>query len=335
MPTFVSFPDIENAYRTETINKIVQLGFSAGQWVVGEKVHGSSAQIKRLPDGQIILGKRSCFLAPGENFNGLNRVAESHKDKIESLYKHLGCQEMTLYGEICGGSYDHPNVAKVPGVTKVQKGVFYGPNNYFYGFDIVADGQWLDALTVEKLYAQFGFLHAKTLFCGSFEDAMKYPNEFDSKVPEQLGLPPISPNICEGVVLRPVKPLFFGCGSRVILKNKNDKWSEKSKESKHPRPPKEELKLSEGAIALLDSFSQFITENRLKNVISKIGDITGKDFGKLLGGLMQDAHKDFLKENPGFETLEKDEQKAIKSRIGEQAQTLIRKNFVNILDKNF
>lgn len=335
MPTFHAFPDIENAYRTETVNKIVSLGFSACEWVVNEKVHGSSTIILRAEDGQIILGKRSSFINPGENFNGLPRVADYLKPSIEALYAKLGCKEMTLYGEICGGSYDHPNVAKVPNTTRVQKGVFYGPNNYFYGFDIVADGTWLDPITVEQLYKEFGFLHAQTLFRGSFEDCMKYPNEFDSKIPAQLGLPPISPNICEGVVLRPIKPLFFGCGSRVILKNKNDKWSEKSKESKHPRPPKEELKLSDQAISLFDSFSQFITENRLKNVISKIGAITSKDFGKLLGGLMQDAHKDFLKEYPAFDTLEKDEQKTIKSRIGEQAQALIRKNFVNIIDGNF
>ena len=44
-------------------------------------------------------------------------------------------------------------------------------------------------------------------------------------------------NIMEGVVLRPKNPAFLSNGARVILKNKNNKWSEKNKSKEKNIPP--------------------------------------------------------------------------------------------------
>ena len=80
-----------------------------------------------------------------------------------------------------------------------------------------------------------------------------------------LKLPEIKDNICEGVIIKPVMPQFLHNGSRIIIKNKNAKWSEKSKvKTKGGK----QVKLSDKAETLLLELERFINPNRLTNVIS-------------------------------------------------------------------
>jgi len=87
---------------------------------------------------------------------------------------------------------------------------FYSPDNCFYAFDILVDNNtYLDIDETNKLFEQEGLLYAKTLFRGSLEEALSFPNAFDSVISGQLNLPAITPNICEGTIIRPVKNLNF------------------------------------------------------------------------------------------------------------------------------
>ena len=75
-----------------------------------------------------------------------------------------------------------------------------------------------------KLYDKF--IYAKTLFKGSLSDCLAYPNAFKTTIPGEYNLPELDGNTCEGVVIRPAQPHFLRNGSRVIIKNKNEKWAE-------------------------------------------------------------------------------------------------------------
>ena len=174
---------------------------------------------------------------------------------------------------------------------------------------------------------------------------MKYPNDFKDETYKIFNLPEITEGptykgtdkiigtITEGVVIKPVIPLFFGNGSRVILKNKNEFFSESTKKKKTPRKPFEWSK--EGA-KLYSFLSTYITENRLKNVLSHGHTIGQKDFGKLMGLMSKDVWSDFIKDHgDSFECLEGKEQKRIKKSMNKWIADCIRPNFQNILDGEF
>ena len=82
---------------------------------------------------------------------------------------------------------------------------------------------------------------------------------------------------------------------------------------------------------------QYVTENRLHAVISKIGKITDKDFSKLLGLFAQDAIIDYHKERKTdiCDELSNSTIKRINKLINTASASLIRENFVNIIDGTF
>jgi Rnl2 family RNA ligase len=311
----------------------------------GILVHNSNFSI--WYDGETIrAAKRSQFIQDDDGFNNWKKVVGELEDNVKNLWKELDDEyhdetednvEIAIFGEIFGGSYPHPDVEKVKGATMIQKGVYYTPDNLFYGFDIKVNGRYLDTKTVEELFERYDFFYAKPLFRGTFEECMNYPNDEQSRIPGWLGLPTIDDNICEGVVLRPVEPKFFACGSRAILKNKNERWAEKAKKQK---TIKKETVLSENAELIVEDLSLYFTENRLRNVLSKIGQVTNKDFGLIMRDFQADAYKDFNKDHEdddryNVDALDKDEQKIVHKRACAIGAGLIRGNFQNIIDGTF
>ncbi len=112
-----------------------------------------------------------------------------------------------------------------------------------------------------EVFEEAGFIYAKTLFRGSLNECLNYPNKFQSQISGWLGLPQFDENICEGVVIRPVEPCFFGNHARVMLKNKNEKWEEKSYQKKRKPLEKEEVKLSTAAQNLIEEATRYITKS--------------------------------------------------------------------------
>jgi len=223
-------------------------------------------------------------------------------------------EQVAIFGEIIGGFYPHEEVKRNSKALKVQKGIFYSPNNEFYAFDIqINRATYLDLDYVNPLFEAHQMLFAKTLFEGSLEECLNYTNLFPSTIPKELGLPEINPNTCEGVVIRPKINCHFNNGVRVILKNKNEKWEENTK---HLKSINQSAPLSEKVIALQGAIQAYVTENRLNNVLSKIGEVTRKDFGKIIGGFNRDVIEDFTKDyQNAFSILEKKEQKLITKSI--------------------
>jgi hypothetical protein len=75
--------------------------------------------------------------------------------------------------------------------------------------------------------------------------------------------------------------------------------------------------------------AEYVTENRLNNVVSKIGEISvPKDTGKLIGLFSKDILDDFLKEHSGeYASIEKSEQKILNRHINFLTTNLIKKLF--------
>ena len=337
---FKKYNSIENSYRQKEVESI-ETNFPDEIFVVQEKVHGACFQL--VTDGkEVRCAKRTAFLNEGNNFYNWEIVYDRYKDSILKLFEYLSkskvdlergtleeVKELIVYGELYGGTYPHPDV-EIKSVKAVQKGVYYCNDVDFIAFDIKINGCLMGVPVYASLCEWFNIPYCRTLFQGTLQECLSYPNNYTSTIPRMHGLPEIENNICEGNVIKTLKPRFHGNGQRVILKNKNEKFAERKQGKKTQKPPKE---VPEHIQKLQDEAESYITENRLRNVISKVGEIDQKKgFGMLLGLFCKDVTEDFSKDFPEYTELGATERKDISRLINKKCGDLIRSNFLNIVD---
>lgn len=328
---FERYNSIENSYQKKTIDYITEQGFTKGDFSVTEKIHGANFSAW-ITASEIKYGKRSGMIKDGEDFYAFKHVVEPLESSFAGLFKTLNTgpdSVVGVYGELFGGGYPHPDVPRVNGRSQIQSEVAYGPDNYFMIFDIMVDGQLLEVDEVFHHCDKYNLLRTQELFRGPLAEALQYANDFPTGFPKTLGLPEIEGNISEGVVIKPLTPKFLMSGKRVILKNKNAKFSENSnKVAKEPLPD-----LTEPSQKVLDDMTTYICKARLQNVISKIGVVGEKDFGKLMGLMQKDLIEDYIKDFEGALTdLDKVEKKRVTKTVGQRVASLIREEFLNIID---
>ena len=328
---FKKYTSIENSYRTEFLDRIKGHDLWDRTYAVQEKVHGSNLSFYTTDGSNFKSAKRTEGLREDEKFYNHQLLLEQNIEKFKAIaddvnQKFPDVSQVTIFGEVIGGSYPHKEVNKNNMALKVQKGVFYSPNNEFYAFDIQINCElYLDLEYVNSLFEKHELFHAKTLFEGSLDDCLNYPNLFPTTIPSLLGYPAIDPNTCEGVIIKPLETCYFNSGSRVILKNKNEKWAENSK---HIKSINKKAPLSEKVKELQAIIMSYVTENRLNNVLSKLGEVTIKDFSMIIGDFNRDIIGDFTKDyNAQFSILEKKEQKQITKSIGFKSTKMIKAYF--------
>lgn len=339
MLTFKKYSSIENHFNREFMEKVVAEMPQDLEYVVQEKVHGANTSF--LCDGnEVKFAKRTSMLADDEKFYDYPELLDAYKDKVMKLFNrikkgHPEVVAISVFGEMFGGLYPHNEVKANRKLTLIQKGVCYTPEHEFYGFDIYLfdgeNGWYLPVDEVNGLFESEGFFYAKTLFRGTLAECMKYPNAFSSKISEWLGFPAIEDNICEGIVIRPVTPMYLRNGSRVLIKSKNERFAEKKSVKKRNKLFAEPVPYSEELKALVAEVEAYVTENRLTNVVSHIGEVhVPKDFGKIMGLFSKDVLEDFLKEHGGdYACLEKSEQKLLNKELNKLATDLVKKVYMS------
>ncbi|QBA22345.1 RNA ligase, Rnl2 family [Chryseobacterium indologenes] len=334
---FKTYNAIENAYQARVIEQIRMQGFGDEVFIVQEKVHG--ANFSFFTDGkEIKIAKRTAFIEKDEKFFNAHQVLERYRNnvievfqKVKTIYPDV--ETVVIYGELFGGGYQHKEVEPVKDAVKVQKGIEYAPYNEFYAFDIKLNGvTYLDTEMVNQIFEETGFFYAKILFQGSLEEALKFPNVFNSKIPAWLGLPELENNRCEGTIVKTLKTKYFGNGARIILKNKNEKWVEKAKMvKKQAKAVQKQVHFSEKAQEIWEEIQKYATANRLNNVISKIGEFEPKMIGKVIGLFAQDILEDFDKDFPAaFMAIEKEEQKRINKKLNSLVIDFIKEELMTL-----
>lgn len=197
-------------------------------FAVQEKVHGANVSFL-CDDLDIRMARRTAVLEPEENFYDYQQVLERYSGCVYHIFNLLrpGCPEMTslaVYGELFGGAYPHPCVTPDRWAKPVQQGIWYGPGHDFYAFDIYVftedGGYFLPVGDVCRLCSTAGLLYARTLFTGTLSDCLSYPMPFPTRIPAELGLPPLPGNLCEGIVLKPLDPILLPDGTRIAVKVK-------------------------------------------------------------------------------------------------------------------
>lgn len=331
MLTFKKYSSIENSFDGAFMEKVRNHTPFDARFVVQEKVHGSNCSF--LCDGQQIqFAKRTAVVADNEDFYQWQEQAERYRERIFKVYGMLkecfsDLQSIIVYGEMFGGAYPHKAVKRIGAMSAIQKGVYYCPAHDFYGFDIYVytpdEAFYLDVDTTNHIFAEADFLYAETLFEGTLDECLAYPNAFPSTLYKHFGLPEIEDNICEGVVIRPKDPLYIPNGSRIIIKSKNARFAEKKGVKHAPKVPKA---VPDEVAELFTLAEAYFTAPRLDDVKSHIGEVSfPKDLGRVSGLLAKDVLEDFLKEHAqDYDNLAKQEQKTLNGLLSKRAIDFIK-----------
>ena len=339
MLEFKKYSSIENSFSREFMEHVVAEMPQDLEYVVQEKVHGANTSF--LCDGETLrFAKRTSMLEEGEQFYDYPELLERYRDRVLKLFgdikaKYPEVTHISVFGEMFGGLYPHDGVKTKQKVSLIQRGVCYTPDHEFYGFDIYlfteAGGRFLPVDEVNEIFETNGFFYAKTLFRGTLTECLKQPNAFQSKIAEWLGLPAIEDNICEGIVIRPVTPMYLRNGSRVLIKSKNERFAERKSAKRRTKLFVEPVPYSEELKALIVEGETYVTENRLANVVSHIGEVHfPKDFGKVMGLFSKDVLEDFLKEHGNlYAVLEKSEQKLLNKELNKFCTALVKQVYMS------
>lgn len=282
---FKKYGSLENTYQLKLMADIYTQGLDSGGWVVTEKIHGANYAI--YSDGEVVLPARRTGFIGEEKFFNHTPVFEKYKDSVLKLSQKLG-KKVRVVGELFGGN--------------IQKEVYYKDEQDFVAFDIFVEDEPVPYHMFDTLCRWYEIPKVPLIrFCDSLEEALAVNNEFETWLSDNKD----ESNICEGVVIKPEFDKYFANGNRLALKNKNDKFNEKKKVKKI-QPKTKAFEISEGSEILVQELKQYVTVARLVNIVSKIGEVSWNDFGKLQGLMFQDLVEDYNKE---FEVSLKDAHK--------------------------
>ena len=338
---YKKYNSIENTYREVFVNKIYSQYPSANhmKWAITEKIHGTNIQISY--DGKnTLIGGRTHNIEVEEKYYNIQTLSTQYFYNVQQLFVTVkdtlkaDIEKVIVFGELFGGSYPHKEVKKDNKATKVQKGVWYCPHNDIIFFDIYCiykdgSGQYLPVVTFEDLMEKVKLPFQKSVVVNSLEEALNYPNNELSQVYKRYDLPALEDNIREGVVIKPyLEDLWLG-QSRVILKNKNERFAEKSHEKKVNLDVTENY--SEQLKKVLAEIEPYCTENRMRNVISHIGEITLQDIGKVIGMTNKDVLDDFNKETGLLNVLDKQEQKIVSKHVNHLMSKIVKNTLLREL----
>merc|ERR1719361_3113386 len=183
------------------------------------------------------------------------------------------------------------------------------------------------------IFEECGFLHAKILKKGNFNQMMRFnADKFQSTIPKLLNLPPPIDmetnerieNIAEGIVIR---PLFSK--EHILLKIKSQRFLEITGVKPRTVLKIKSLKIKEDLLAFADEeFCEFvmrcINEQRLQAVESKVGRLNSGNFQKIKGMFVGDV----------FDELEKEQSEIIKDLQNQYAIDILNE-FIESLSDTF
>lgn len=330
---FQKYSSIENHYRTEFIERIRMEGMDGGKWIATEKIHGANFSIW-VNASRTRIAKRTCLLGEdgkgGDGFFHVNNILPELKEKARKIYQWMSPKPKTIavYGELFGGGYPHPKVGQNPNYKKVQQGVWYTPDLQFMVYDIKVNDSFVSFGFMQELCMIAQFLPVPQISEGTFDEMLELRNDYSSVVHQEWHLPKIKGNIMEGIVIRPVDNRYLKRGERIMIKSKNRKFSET-----RDKKPRKVIKLCKVGKEMINKAMPMITGNRYDAVVSKIGDVTPKDFGRILGLIIQDIHDELIDDTKfylKYQNIDKAERKLCHRTLAPEVAVLIREKLLGI-----
>jgi Rnl2 family RNA ligase len=275
----------------------------AREWVALEKVHGANFALVCDRSG-VRPAKRRELLDEGglDAFFGVGRIwpalAVAADRCATALRRHCGADAsapVTLYGELAGGHYPHPEVPSAPDTEPVQTGVWYAPGLVWLAFDASVgsgDGvRWVGDRTLRQAAAAAGVHCAPLLARGTAAQVQERTPVFPTRVPALLGLPELPGNLAEGLVVKPADDWWAadgaGTGARPVAKFKQPAFAEDERFD-GSRPYRAPAAGAAGVPGwLLGQVTALLTPARAAAAVSKLGPRT--PVGDVAAEIVRDA----------------------------------------------
>jgi Rnl2 family RNA ligase len=315
MDTFQGYEKMPDSIRKLGLDLADTKLLDTVDWVVTEKIHGANFSFVLAAD-ELKYAKRKDFLRWTDDFFGFQLVAERLDSAIMRLFERIRRDHpfhtATVYGELYGGHYPHPEVAGDTRVQAIQTGIHYSPTVEYCVFDIAVDvgidaqgRYYLDYAQVLAYCEECRVPVARPLLIGKLNQALFFDTRFDSKVPGWLGLPAIVPNLVEGIVIKPHRNIVVQSSKgevRPILKIKNKEFAEEQfHESQAWSYQHTGASAAERLLFLMPELRRYVTTNRLQNTISKIGSFSKADTqraAEIQKAFVADVMDSFWEANP-------------------------------------
>ena len=300
---FSKYDSITNSYQRKFLSSLREQIPLEEKWIVHEKLHGTNfSVILGVGTDNISFARRNDILRQDDKFFGYQRMVPILTPKmctlgelIQKIYPNT--EQITVYGELVGGSYPSLASGTMLGMSlrgdfeQIQEHIYYCPHHEYFAFDIkIRSGErdfYLDVGSAHELLKEAEFRVVPELKSNlSLDEALEFDTKFDTVVPSLLGMAFFTPNLCEGIVIRPMRDFTLKNGARAILKKKNLEFMEKMGVKVKPR--KEEIRKFPDII-------NYINENRYNNVYSKFpNDVSIGQLGK---ALMEDVVEEYLSDH--------------------------------------
>ncbi|MGW2376233.1 RNA ligase family protein [Kitasatospora sp. NPDC001683] len=257
------------------------------EWIATEKVHGAHFAV--VCDGASVRpAKRRDLLGDEEldAFFGVSRIwpqllvaAGRFAAVVRARWGESAV--VTVYGELAGGRYPHPDVPAVAGVEPVQTGVWYAPGLRWLPFDATVrtdEGRWwVPDRELRAAASAAGLTCVPLLGRGSLNALRELPVAFPSRVPALLGLPEPADNLAEGYVLKPAGEWRESDPARPLIKVKQKAFAEDERyDGARPYLPPPEGAAGVPAWLLVQA-SALLTPTRAAAAVSKLGPRTAAD----------------------------------------------------------
>ncbi|MFD5466958.1 RNA ligase family protein [Kitasatospora sp. NPDC127059] len=253
------------------------------EWIAAEKVHGAHFAV--VCDGSSVRAAKRRDLLGDEDldaFFGVSRIwpqlrVAAGRFAAAVLLEHPGAL-VTVYGELAGGRYPHPEVPAADGVEPVQTGVWYAPGLRWLPFDATVETDegrwWIPDRELRSAAATAGLTCVPLLGRGTPNVLQDLPVTFPTRVPALFGLPELPDNLAEGYVLKPAGAWHESAAARPVIKVKQRAFAEDERyDGARPYLPP-----AEGAAGvpgwLLVQASALLTPARAAAAVSKLGPRT-------------------------------------------------------------
>jgi Rnl2 family RNA ligase len=251
---------------------LAQVSLGDSRWIATEKIHG--AQFVVATEGSTVaFGKRKAWLEHDEPFFGWQALRNELELAVRNFHAELARScSLYMYGELFGGSYPDGKTPALPGISAVQTGIWYSPTLQYAAFDVLlvedehAEPRFMAHHELEALAEVVELRTVPVLGRGSRNELMRLSVRFETRVPELLGLAPLSANVAEGLVLKP--DLEIEAGQRPIVKRKIPEFDELQFDESQPFDAAAHLSLPE----LLQWAEQMVNPPRIASARSKVGE---------------------------------------------------------------
>lgn len=338
MKTFFAYEKMPDNFKKMKLSESDINLLNRVDWIVTEKIHGANFSFT-YHQHKLGFAKRKEPLLFSDDFFGFQIVVKEMEDKLlsffESLSTQIGDGKFTLYGELFGGKYPHPEVETSEQLQAIQTGVYYSPDIRFCAFDIAVEPTsngkryYLDYAQAITYFQEFDIFYALPLFKGKLNKALEYNTRVNSIIPSQLNLPELDNNLIEGVVIKPTENMITEAGFRPILKIKNEEFNEQDKfhqAQKWSYLP-DITTNSEELGFLMEDLRAYVNINRLMSASSKIGKINAEDNERLMAikqELLLDIIKDFNENNNDIlKDINEEQEEWLKKRLMVKADQLV------------